>query len=247
MTKIVSPIEFLKMTATSSKSAEVAPEVEPEKKNEVVFVTPELPKKATRKEIAEHFGVSLSTVSRRLKKVGYNVGRGGKIDTTTKKFGKAFEGLEEPQPVPMVQVDLPEQATLSELTGVFKTSYRRIKKRFAERGMLKGKGELYTKEEYQEALEGIEVRKRVATQEEVERHNVQQAEAKKTTYISYKDVLSVFGFQKGQELYNHNKPLFMELFHGGGPYDNNMLIARLEDVLKIVPEQYHAALIQKGE
>ena len=243
MTKIVSPIEFLKMTATSSKSAEVAPE----KKNEVEFVTPELPKKATRKEIAEHFGVSLSTVSRRLKKAGYNVGRGGKIDTTTKKFGKAFEGLEEPQPVPMVQVDLPEQATLSELTGVFKASYRRIKKRFAERGMLKGKGELYTKEEYQEALEGIEVRKRVATQEEVERHNVQQAEAKKTTYISYKDVLSVFGFQKGQELYNHNKPLFMELFHGGGPYDNNMLIARLEDVLKIVPEQYHAALIQKGE
>jgi len=243
MAKIVSPLEFLKMTATSSKSAEVAPE----KKNEVEFVTPELPKKATRKEIAEHFDVSLSTVSRRLKKAGYNVGRGGKIDTTTKKFGKAFEGLEEPQPVPMVQADLPEQATLSELTGVFKTSYRRIKKRFEERGILKGKGATYTKAEYQEALEGIEVRKRVATQEEVERHNVQQVEAKKTTYISYKDVLSVFGFQKGQELYNHNKPLFMALFHDGGPYDGNIAIARLEDVLKIVPEQYHAALIQKGE
>lgn len=241
MAKIVSPVEFLKMKATSSKSAEVAPE------HKVEFVTPELPKKATRKEIAEHFGVSSSTVSRRLKKAGYNVGRGGKINTETKKFGKAFEGLEEPQSVPMVQVDLPEQATLSGLTGVFKASPRRIKKRFEERGLLKGKGEVYTKEEYQEALEGIEVRKRVATQEEVERHNVQQAEAKKTTYISYKDVLSVFGFQKGQELYDHNKPLFLELFQGGGPYDNNMLIARLEDVLKIVPEQYHAALINKGE
>ena len=242
MAKIVSPVEFLKMTAASSKSAEAAPD----KKNEVEFVTPELPKKATRKEIAEHFGVSSSTVSRRLKKAGYNVGRGGKISTDTKKFGKAFEGLEEPQPVPMVQVDLPEQATLSGLTNVFKASHRRIKKRFEERGMLKGKGESYTKEEYQEALEGIEVRKRVATQEEVERHNVQQAEAKKTTYISYKDVLSVFGFQKGQELYNHNKPLFMALFHDGGPYDNNIAIASLEDVLEVVPEQYHAALMKKG-
>ena len=242
MANIVSPVEFLKMKAASSKSAEAARA----KNNEVEFVTPELPKKATRKEIAEHFDVSLSTVSRRLKKAGYNVGRGGKISTETKKFGK-FEGLEEPQPVPMVQVDLPEQATLSGLTGVFKASHRRIKKRFEERGMLKGKGESYTKEEYQAALEGIEVRKRVATQEEVERHNIQQAEAKKTTYISYKDVLSVFGFQKGQELYNHNKPLFMALFHDGGPYDSNIAIARLEDVLKIVPEQYHAALIKKGE
>jgi len=243
MAKIVSPAEYLKMKATSSKSAEVASD----KESEVEFITPELPKKATRKEIAEHFNISLSTVSRRLKKVGYTVGRGGKIDTTTKKFGKAFEGLEEPQPVPMVQVDLPEQATLSGLTKVFKASYNRIKKRFAERGMLKGKGELYTKEEYQAALEDIEVRKRVATEEEVERHNAQQAEAKKTTYISYKDVLSVFGFQKGQELYNHNKPLFMALFHDGGPYDGNIAIARLEDVLKIVPEEYHAALVEKGE
>lgn len=243
MAKIVSPMEFLKMAATSSKSAEVAPG----KKNEVEFVTPELPKKVSRKEIAEYYNVSLSTVSRRLKKVGYNVGRGGKIDTTTKRFGKAFEGLEEPQSVPMVQVDLPEQATLSGLTGVFKASYRRIKKRFEERGILKGKGESYTKEEYQAAFGGIEVRKRVATQEEVERHKTQQAEAKKTTYISYKDMLSVFGFQKGQELYNHNKPLFMALFQGGGPYDNNIAIARLEDVLKIVPEEYHAALVQKGE
>ena len=243
MAKIVSPAEYLKMKATSSKSAEVASD----KESEVEFITPELPKKATRKEIAEHFNISLSTVSRRLKKVGYTVGRGGKIDTTTKKFGKAFEGLEEPQPVPMVQVDLPEQATLSGLTKVFKASYNRIKKRFAERGMLKGKGELYTKEEYQAALEDIEVRKRVATEEEVERHNAQQAEAKKTTYISYKDVLSVFGFQKGQELYNHNKPLFMALFHEGGPYDYNIAIARLEDVLKIVPEEYHAALVEKGE
>ena len=243
MAKIVSPAEYLKMKATSSKSAEVASD----KKNKVEFVTPELSKKATRKEIAEYYNVSLSTVSRRLKKAGYNVGRGGKIDTTTKKFGKAFEGLEEPQPVPMVQVDLPEQATLSGLTNVFKASYRRIKKHLAERGVLKGKGELYTKEEYQAALEGIEVRKRVATQEEVERHNIQQTEAKKTTYISYKDVLSVFGFQKGQELYDHNKPLFMALFHEGGPYDYNVAIAPLEDVLKIVPEEYHAALIQKGE
>ena len=241
MAKIVSPLEFLKMKATSSKPAEVAPE------KKVEFVTPELPKKATRKEIAEHFDVSLSTVSTRLKKAGYNVGRGGTINTATKKFGKAFEGLEEPQPVPMVQVDLPEQATLSGLTNVFKASHRRIKKRFEERGMLKGKGESYTKEEYQAALEGIEVRKRVATQEEVERHKTQQTEAKRTSYISYKDVLSVFGFQKGQELYNHNKPLFMALFHDGGPYDNNTAIARLEDVLKIVPEQYHAALIKKGE
>ena len=241
MANIVSPLEFLKMKATSSKSAEVAPE------KKVEFVTPELPKKATRKEIAEHFGVSSSTVSRRLKKVGYNVGRGGRIDTTTKKFGKAFEGLEEPQPVPMVQVDLPEQATLTGLTNVFKTSPRRIKKRFEERGILKGKGALYTKEEYQEALEDIEVRKRVATQEEVERHKTQQTEAKRTSFISYKDMLSVFGFQKGQELYDHDKPLFMALFHDGGPYDNNMLVARLEDVLKIVPEEYHAALIKKGE
>lgn len=240
MANIVSPVEFLKMKATSSKSAEVASE------QKVEFVTPELPKKATRKEIAEHFDVSLSTVSRRLKKAGYNVGRGGKINTETKKFGKAFEGLDTPQPVPMINVDLPEQATLTGLTGVFKASPRRIKKRFEERGILKGKGELYTKEEYQEALEGIEVRKRVATQEEVERHNTQQEEAKKTSYISYKDVLSVFGFQKGQELYNHNKPLFMALFHDGGPYDNNTAIARLEDVLKIVPEQYHAALLKKG-
>ena len=241
MAKIVSPIEFLKMTATSSKPAEVAPE------KKVEYVAPKLPKQATRKEIAEHFDVSLSTVSRRLKKAGYNVGRGGKINTDTKRFGKAFEGLDEPQQVPMVQVELPEQATLTGLTEVYSASRKRIKKRLAERGVLKGKGELYTKEEYQEALDGIEVRKRVATQEEVERHNAQQAEAKKTTYISYKDVLSVFGFQKGQELYNHNKPLFLELFQGGGPYDNNMLIARLEDVLKIVPEEYHAALVQKGE
>ena len=243
MTKIVNPIEFLKMTATSSKSDEVAPE----KINEVEFVTPELPKKATRKEIAEYFNISLSTVSRRLKKVGYKVGRGGKIDTTTQKFGKAFEGLEEPQPVPMVQVDLPEQATLSGLTNVFKATYNRIKKRFAERGMLKGKGELYTKEEYLAALEGIEIRKRVATQEEVERYNAQQAEAKKTTFITYKDVLSVFGFQKGQELYNHDKSLFMALFHDGGPFDYNVAIARLEDVLEVVPEQYHTALLKKGE
>lgn len=241
MANIVSPLEYLKMKATSSKSAEVASE------QKVEYTTPELPKKATRKEIAEYYNVSLSTVSRRLKKEGYNVGRGGKINTETKKFGKAFEGLDTPQPVPMVQVDLPAQATLSGLTNVFKASYNRIKKRFAERGMLKGKGALYTKEEYQAALEDIEVRKRVATQEEVERHNAQQAEAKKTTYISYKDVLSVFGFQTGQELYNHNKPLFMALFHDGGPYDGNIAIARLEDVLKIVPKEYHAALIQKGE
>jgi len=155
--------------------------------------------------------------------------------------------LEAPQPVPMVSVDLPEQATLSGLTDVYVASRNKIKKRFEERGILKGKGELYTKEEYQAALEGIEVRKRVATQEEVERHNAQQAEAKKTSFISYKDVLSVFGFQKGQELYNHDKPLFMALFHDGGPYDNNLAIARLDEVLKVVPEQYHVALAQKGE
>lgn len=241
MAKIVSPLEFLKMTATSSKSAEVAPE------KKVEYVAPKLPKQATRKEIAEHFDVSLSTVSRRLKKAGYSVGRGGKINTATKKFGKAFEGLEEPQPVPMVSVDLPEQATLTGLTDVYTASRKRIKKRLEERGILKGKGATYTKAEYQEALEDIDVRKRVATQEEVERHNAQQAEAKKTTYISYKDVLSVFGFQKGQELYNHNRSLFMALFHDGGPYDNNIAIARLGVVLEFIPEQYHAALIQKGE
>lgn len=241
MAKIVSPIEFLKMTATSSKSAEVAPE------KKVEYVAPKLPKQVTRKEIAEHFDVSLSTVSRRLKKAGYSVGRGGKINTATKKFGKAFEGLEEPQPVPMVSVDLPEQATLTGLTDVYTASRNKIKKRFEERGILKGKGATYTKAEYQEALEGIEVRKRVATQEDVERYNAQQAEAKKTSFISYKDVLSVFGFQKGQELYNHNKPLFMALFHDGGPYDNNIAIARLGDVLEVVPEQYHAALMKKGE
>ena len=238
---IISPLDFLKKAATSSKSAEVAPE------QKVEYITPKLPKQATRKEIAEHFDVSLSTVSRRLKKAGYKVGRGGKINTDTKKFEKAFEGLEAPQPVPMVSVDLPEQATLSGLTDVYVASRNKIKKRFEERGILKGKGELYTKEEYQAALEGIEVRKRVATQEEVERHNAQQAEAKKTSFISYKDVLSVFGFQKGQELYNHDKPLFMALFHDGGPYDNNLAIARLDEVLKVVPEQYHVALAQKGE
>lgn len=239
MAKIVSPIEFLKMTATSSKSAEVAPE------KKVEYVAPKLPKQATRKEIAEHFDVSLSTVSRRLKKAGYSVGRGGKINTATKKFGKAFEGLEEPQPVPMVSVDLPEQATLTGLTDVYTASRNKIKKRFEERGILKGKGATYTKAEYQEALEGIEVRKRVATQEDVERYNAQQAEAKKTSFISYKDVLSVLGYQSFQELYVANRALFTELLEG--PYGNNIAIARLDEVLKVVPEQYHAALIQKGE
>ena len=239
MAKILSPLEYLKMKASSRKSAEVAPE------QKVEYVAPKLPKQATRKEIAEHFDVSLSTVSRRLKKVGYNVGRGGKINTETKKFGKAFEGLDEPQPVPMIQVDLPEQATLTGLTDVFAASRNRIKKRLEERGILKGKGATYTKAEYQAALEDIDVRKRVATQEEVERHNVQQAEAKKTTYISYKDVLSVLGYQTFQELYNFNKQLFSALLEG--PYDNNIAIARLDEVLKVVPEQYHAALIQKGE
>ncbi len=239
MAKIVSPLEFLKMTATSSKSAEVAPE------KKVEYVAPKLPKQATRKEIAEHFGVSSSTVSRRLKKVGYNVGRGGKISTDTKKFGKAFEGLDAPQPVPMVQVDLPEQATLTGLTDVFAASRNRIKKRLEERGLLKGKGASYTKAEYQAALEDIDVRKRVATQEEVERHNAQQAEAKKTSFISYKDVLSVLGYQSFQELYVVDKILFSALLDG--PYANNIAIAKLDEVLKVVPEQYHAALIQKGE
>lgn len=241
MAKIVSPLEYLKREAESRKSADVAPE------QKVEYITPKLPKQATRKEIAEYYNVSLSTVSRRLKKVGYKVGRGGKINTETKRFGKAFEGLDTPQPVPMVNVDLPEQATLSGLTEVYVASRNKIKKRFEERGILKGKGELYTKEEYQAALEGIEVRKRVATQEEVERHNAQQVEAKRTSFISYKDVLSVLGFQKGQELYNHNRPLFMALFQDDGPYDNNIAIARLDEVLKVVPEQYHAALIKKGE
>lgn len=238
MANIISPLEYLKREAESRKSAKVAPE------QKVEYITPKLPKQATRKEIAEHFDVSLSTVSRRLKKVGYKVGRGGKINTDTKKFGKAFEGLEAPQPVPMVQVDLPEQATLSGLTNVFAASRNRIKKRFKERGILKGKGELYTKEEYLEALEGIEVRKRVATQEEVERHNAQQTEAKSTSFISYKDVLSVLGYKSFQELYVANKELFTALLEG--PYANNIAIARLDEVLKVVPEQYHAALIQKG-
>ena len=111
--------------------------------------------------------------------------------------------------------------------------------------MLKGKGESYTKEEYQAALEGIDVRKRVATQEEVERHNAQQTEAKRTSFISYRDVLSVLGYQSFQELYVANRALFTELLDG--PYGNNIAIARLDEVLKVVPEQYHAALIQKGE
>ena len=239
MANIVSPLEFLKKTATSSKPAEVAPE------QKVEFVTPKLPKKATRKEISEHLDVSLSTVSRRLKKAGYNVGRGGKIDTTTQKFGKAFEGLEEPQQVPMVQVDLPEQATLTGLTDVFAASRNRIKKRLEERGILKGKGATYTKEEYQEALEGIEVRKRVATDEEVERHIAQQADAKMTSFIEYKAVLSVLGYQTFQELYVVDKVLFSALLDG--PYANNIATAKLDEVLKVVPEQYHAALIQKGE
>lgn len=233
MAKFTDPTSFLMATATSSKP-------KTPQRTDVITVTPSLPKKATRKQIAEHFDISPSTVSRRLKAGNYSVGRGGKIDTTTAKFDRAFEGLENKDFKLMTPVDLPEEATLTDLTKTYKASSKDIKQELIKYDLLKEKGAKYTKAEYEPILGHLQRRLRELTKEEID-----TGIREDKLFIHYLDLLTIMGYQSFNELYKANSQLFHELLTDG-PYAGNQTVASLSWVLEIIPQQYHEEVKKKG-
>ena len=199
-----------------------------------------LPKQATRKQIAEHFDISASTVSRRLKKGNYKVDRGGKISTTTDKFKKAFDGLENTNYKLKTHVDLPEEATLTDLTKTYKATSATIKETLAKYDLLKEKGAKYSKEEYEPILGHLQRRLRELTEEELK-----DGIKDDLLFIHYSDLLGILGYQTFQELYVANPEMFAALLTNG-PFAGNMVVGSLNEVLKIVPEKYHEEVIKKG-